>query len=194
MKQGRFNVGDFRSGITSENIRMKWSKNVPESWNKGIWERTRGKSDITKISDFPLVLSHIPLFPDSGTFLDYFILMFSEIIPERKSPTLKRPCLIDWTLLLKAFQKHAFKIVSGKPFLDGQSVLDAIKVFLDAIDWIRPQEGANLKKLLLIHPNMTGYATAAAARTVHTCTGVKGKIKSIPLYDPHRLVPFLLWS
>ena len=68
----------------------------------------------------------------------------------------------------------------GKPFLDGQSVLDAVKVLLDAIDGIRPQEGPNLKKLLLIHPNMTGCATAAAARTVHACAGVKGEIKPIP--------------
>lgn len=138
----------------------------------------------------PQLVPALPIFPDSGTLLEDLILMCPEIIPERKLPTLKRSDRIDGASFLGPFQEQAFKIVFSKPFLDRQSIAHPVKVFLDAINGICLQEGANLEKFLLMYPNTTGWAAAAAARAVSTCAGVKGEIKSGPAYDTHGLLPF----
>jgi hypothetical protein len=119
------------------------------------------------------------------------ILVCPVIIPERKLPALKRPDRIDGASLLRPFQKYAFKVVLKKPFFHAQPVLDSVEVLLHAVDGICFQEAAYLLELLLIHPNMAGFATAAAARTVCACAGIEGEIKSVSSYDAHGLLPFL---
>lgn len=79
------------------------------------------------------------------------------------------------------------------PFLDGQSVVHPVDIFLNEVDGIHVQKIADLKNFLLVYPHMTGFTTAAVAWAVCTRPRVKTKIKSIPFNDVHVPIPLFLF-